>query len=124
MALPEFRSWRVSGAAGGNAYRLLAYESHCEAAYAGKYKAAIDVFEFVFSGDSPAVRSTYRRIVEPRQRDATSDALQVSQAGSSAASPNSPPSTRRFTAPETVAYGIADEEIGGPARAPESGTPA
>jgi hypothetical protein len=73
--------------------------------------------------DSPTVRSIYRR--NRRATPARGDfrALQAFQAGSSA-SPNSPPSTRRFTAPETVAYGIADEEIGGPARAPESGTPA
>ena len=31
---------------------------------------------------------------------------------------------RWFTAPEAVAYGLADEVIGGPAGAPESGTPA
>jgi hypothetical protein len=29
-----------------------------------------------------------------------------------------------FTAPEAMAYGLADEVIGGPAGAPESGTPA
>ena len=61
------------------------------------------------------------------------------QGGSSGASPNSPPSTpaesvglistdfdgdRWFTAPEAVAYGMADEVIGGPTGAPESGTPA
>ena len=85
-------------AAGGNAYRLLAYESHCKAAYAGKYKAAIDVFEFVFSGGL-ASRPLDLPTKSSSQRDATSDALQVSQAGSSAASPNSPPRTRRFTAP-------------------------
>ncbi|WP_203886285.1 ATP-dependent Clp protease proteolytic subunit [Planotetraspora kaengkrachanensis] len=52
--------------------------------------------------------------------------------------PNSPPSTGRaggadrhrlgrdrwFTAAEAVAYGLADEIIGSPADAPESGTPA
>jgi ATP-dependent Clp protease protease subunit len=31
---------------------------------------------------------------------------------------------RWFTAPEAVAYGVADEVIGDPAGAPESGTPA
>lgn len=31
---------------------------------------------------------------------------------------------RWFTAPAAVAYGLADEVIGGPAEAPESGTPA
>lgn len=31
---------------------------------------------------------------------------------------------RWFTAPEAVAYGLADEVIGDPAGAPESGTPA
>jgi ATP-dependent protease ClpP protease subunit len=31
---------------------------------------------------------------------------------------------RWFTAPEAVAYGLADEVIGSPAEAPESGTPA
>ena len=30
---------------------------------------------------------------------------------------------RWFTAPEAVAYDMADEVIGGPAGAPESGTP-
>jgi ATP-dependent protease ClpP protease subunit len=60
-------------------------------------------------------------------------------AGSSGASPSSPLSTpgqsveqittdfdrhRWFTAPEAVVYGLADEVIGGPAEAPESGTPA
>jgi transposase len=31
---------------------------------------------------------------------------------------------RWFTGPEAVSYGLADEVIGGPAGAPESGTPA
>jgi ATP-dependent protease ClpP protease subunit len=31
---------------------------------------------------------------------------------------------RRVTAPEAVAYDMADEVTGGPAAAPESGTPA
>jgi ATP-dependent protease ClpP protease subunit len=31
---------------------------------------------------------------------------------------------RWFTAPEAVSYGLANEVIGGPAGAPESGTPA
>jgi ATP-dependent protease ClpP protease subunit len=31
---------------------------------------------------------------------------------------------RRFTTPEAVAYGLADEVTGDPAEAPESGTPA
>ena len=31
---------------------------------------------------------------------------------------------RWFTAPEAVAYGLADEVIDGPAGTPESGTPA
>jgi ATP-dependent Clp protease protease subunit len=34
------------------------------------------------------------------------------------------PRDRWFTAPEAVAYGLADEVIGGPAGAPESGTSA
>jgi ATP-dependent protease ClpP protease subunit len=31
---------------------------------------------------------------------------------------------RWFAGPEAVAYGLAEEAIGGPAEAPESGTPA
>ena len=39
-------------------------------------------------------------------------------------SASGPPAERWFTGPEAVAYGLADEVIGGPAGAPESGTPA
>lgn len=72
------------------------------------------------------------------QNGHSSAAAPEHQGGSSGVSPNSPPSTpaesveqitdfgrdRWFTAPEAVAYGLADEVIGDPAGAPESGTPA
>jgi hypothetical protein len=80
-------------------------------------------------------RSAHRRVTA---LEATSAAASTSGT-SSGASPNSPPGTplksveqitpgfdgdRWFTAPEAVAYDMADEVIGGPAGAPESGTPA
>ena len=45
-------------------------------------------------------------------------------AGSNPAGGTNRIGTRWFTVPEAVAYGLADEVIGGPAGAPESGTPA
>jgi hypothetical protein len=115
---------RVSGGCRRNAYRLLAYEWHCKAAYATKYKAVSDVFAFAFSGgladrplDLPAKSSGHagaRRLPRPYRYFRPAPAHRRTHRRA----------PRRFTAAETVAYGIADEEIGGPARAPESGTPA